>query len=307
MIKSIFKNSLLYLILGFICVWFFAPFVPIQKIIAPIKDHKTLAISIFMTIIISFTVISMFFQFAIVYQLVKFIKNWKRALILMGISLVLIFLCIVWMQFSLEKAKAFTEGISYFDQLKIIIFKMGLIALPQKCFYSLFIIFLCTGFGYLISLIIREKNLLVPVMLCCVLVDIWTVTLGFVSKTLTNTPEVLSAVSSEIPMVGSRGFNPISTIGAGDFIFPALVFACVFKFGFEEKKNFWLMFSFLLIGMLLIILNIVPILPALVFVSAAALTANWKKFNLTKKEILYTVIVFLFLLTYLILFTFFTK
>lgn len=307
MIKNILKSSLLYLILGFLAVYFLAPFVPMARILSSVKEHKALLIWVFMSITVFFTVVSMFFQFGIVYGLVKGIKNWKGALTLMGASLVLIFLTLMWMGISLTKAGAFSPGTPYFTKLYLIVRNMGDLAMAQKCFYSLFVIFLCTGFGYLLSFIVREKNMLVPVMLCCGLMDIWTVNFGFVSKTLAHAPEVIAAASSEVPKAGTGGFSAISTIGAGDFIFPALVFACVFRFNFNGRKNFWFMFGFLVLAMMLIILNMVSALPGLVFVGAAALIANWKEFTLTKKEILYIGIVFFILLTALILYKIFMR
>ena len=311
MIKKSFDNKFLYLtllVLAFLTMSLLIPFIPIGKLLYGIKEQKNLIMGIFTAITIFTTGIVMLLQFSIVYQIAKLNLNWKKVLLLMLSSIILIVITILWIHFSLNKMKPFPERYSYFEQVFIVIQNIGIIPLYQKSFYSLFIICLCTGFGALLSFIVREKNLLVPVMLCCALVDIWTVTLGFVSKTMQKAPEIIGSVSAGVPMVGSgKTFSSISTIGIGDFIFPALVFACVFRFGFNGKRNFWFMFSFLLIGMLLIILDIIPFLPALICVASAAIIANWKEFTLSRKEILYIAIVFLLLFFVLISFRFFMK
>ncbi len=176
---------------------------------------------------------------------------------------------------------------------------MNDISSPFMGVYSLLLVVLAVAFGYLISFVVREKNLLVPIMLCCAIVDVWTVYGGFVKKVMTEAPAALGAVSGSVPAAGAGKFSVISTIGAGDFIFPALVFACVFRFGFRPAVNFWLIFAFLFAGMALILTGVLPHLPALVPVCAATLIADFREFSLSRREWAYMGIVFALLVAVL--------
>jgi len=306
MLKKIFTDKLTYFIIAFFAVWYLFPFMPLRSIMAPLKGHNTLITITMMSLLIVSTAISMFVQFGIVFEISKYKFNWKSALITLLISIGLIIICIIWAEHYLliTNPKIFPKNMTYLNRLIGVASNIGVINIPQKGFISLITIFLCTGLGTLISFLIREKNMLVPVMLCCAFIDVWTVTVGFVSKTLQKTPHIVSAVSTEVPMIGSKGFRPLSTIGPGDFIFVALVFACVFRYKMNVKLNFWLMFSILTLGMLLIVFGVLPALPALICVAIAALLANRKEFTLSKQEKLYIGIVFSFLLILMLVFKF---
>lgn len=297
--EKITKNRQIIFITAFLTISYLIPFIPIERLLCALKDSPNLVAAVFIGTTVLTTGISMLIQFAIVYEISRL--NWKRCLFLILYCFVLILLTVVWIHYDVNKIKAFPKNISYLNQIIIVINNMGSLAVFPKIIYSLLIIILCASFGSILSNLIKERNMLIPVMLCCAFIDIWTVTVGFVAKTLETAPNILGAVSSTIPMVGGKTFLSLGTIGAGDFIFPAMVFACAFKFNFNKKRNFWFMFGFLYAGMLLVILNIVPMLPALTCVTAATIIVNRKEFTLSKKEIGYMGIVFSLLTLVLII------
>ncbi len=316
--EKILKNKLIYFILAAFFLWYIFPLIPVDKAIKAIpKDfaYHNLSVSVILISCVIFsTIINMFVQFGLVYQLARLKLNWKKNLIWFFVSIICLILCIVWIEHYLmvHKPNVFPPNTNYITHLLAIGKNIGsrmISALPQRGFINFFIILLCFNFGSLLSYIVKEKNLLVPVMLCCAFIDIWTCTVGFVSKTLAKAPEVVSGVSTGVSMMGGSkilGAN-IATIGPGDFIFAALVFAVVMRFNMEKRRTFWVMFGFLTLGMLLIVLGILPFLPALVCVALGTLIANYKKFNLSKQEKISVLVVFLILTGLLIFFKFFKQ
>ncbi len=64
---------------------------------------------------------------------------------------------------------------------------------------SLLVMLAAASVGCMVSLRVRDKNLLLPVVLLGAAIDCWTVLLGPVSSVLKHRPEVVSAVSAPIP------------------------------------------------------------------------------------------------------------
>lgn len=309
---KILKSRLLYFILGTFALWYVLPYIPVHKLINAIPKfayhNLTVGISVIVVLIIS-TVLNMFFQFGLIYELCKLKLSWKKNLLIFLISIVCLILSVVWIEHYLviHKPNIFAPNSSYINHLLSLFKNIGspfIAHLPQRGLINFFIILLSFGFGSLLSNIIKEKNLLLPVMICCAFIDLWTCTIGFVSKTLAKAPEIVSGVSSGVSMIGGSklmGMN-IATIGPGDFIFASLVFACVFKFGLNGRRNFIFMLSFLTLGMLLIVLGILPFLPALICIALGTIISNYKNFDLNKQEKISVIGVFTLLLILYIVF-----
>ena len=314
--RKIFVSQLFYFIIAVFALWYVFPYIPVHKLTDAIpKDfaYHNLSVGIVMVgCIILSAVLNMFAQFGLVYSLSKLKFDWKKLVCVFLGSAVMLILCIVWIEhyLSVTRPQIFPPSQTYFMHLLAIGKNIGskfIVSLPQRGFINFFIITLCFSFGSLLSYIIKEKNLLVPVMLCCAFIDIWTCTIGFVSKTLAKAPEVVSGVSTGVSMIGGSKFAlpNIATIGPGDFIFASLVFACVMRFALNGKRNFWFMFSFLTLGMLLIVLGILPFLPALVCVCLGTLLANFRDFDMNRQEKLSVAVVFAVLLLVYLYFKFF--
>lgn len=152
---------------------------------------------------------------------------------------------------------------------------------------TLLLIIAASSFGCLISFILREPNILLPVAGLAAYVDVWTVLVGPTSKVLEEAPHVVSAVAAAIPSMGgaSSGFAPIAFIGPADFIFFALFLAAAYRLKMEPKRTFWIAFPLLTIGMITVLSNLFPLgLPALTLIGVSVILGNYKHFKLKRDE-----------------------
>lgn len=156
---------------------------------------------------------------------------------------------------------------------------------------NFFITVAAVGFGRLLSMLIREPNLLVPVVPFAAVVDVLTVFApgGFVKQALERAPEVVQKVSVALPQLGSAAVfsrvMPVAFIGVGDFIFMAMYAACLYQFGIKPLPT--------LVGFVLVLTLYMALilfypgiwkLPALVPLAAVFLAVNWRHFKLTPSE-----------------------
>lgn len=310
---KILKNRLIYFILGLFVIWYIFPVIPIAKFLLfseKFFDNSTgkiiLGVILAGLIVIS-TGISLFVQFGSVLFASKLRLNLKKLLIVFFSSVLGLLLCAVWTEHYLVlKMPHIFKDSSYIKHIIGIIQNLGsgfFQKLPQRGVINFFIISLCFSFGSLLSFIVKEKKLLVPVMLCCALIDFWTCTVGFTHQVMSKVPEAVSAVSTGVPMLGGMGIN-LATIGPGDFIFVSLVFAAVLRFDLNIKKTFWLIFGFMYIAMLLIVFGLLPFVPALICVCLGTLLANIGLFDFEKQEKISMTVVFALLFAVLVLLRF---
>ena len=302
---KILKNKLVYFILGLFFIWYIFPVIPIDNFLLfweKIFDDSSIPVILASLIVIS-TGISLFVQFGFVLFAAKLKLDWKKLLIVFGISLLGLILCVVWTEHYLVlKMPHIFKDPSYIKHIIGIIQNLGASLfqkLPQRGVINFFIITLCFSFGSLLSFIVREKKLLVPVMLCCALIDFWTCTMGFTHQVMSKVPEAVSAVSTGVPMLGGMGIN-VATIGPGDFIFVSLVYAVVLRFDLNIKRTFWYIFGFMYVAMLLIVFGLLPFVPALICVCIGTLLANMGLFDFDKSEKISMAVVFSFLFAVLV-------
>ena len=229
------------------------------------------------------TVAFMAVQIAIVYYFAGIRLKWWHALLVLVGSLALAEAIIALIVFGYGIAAKLGHYPGVMEQFELV----GVYYGPLKIPITLSLIFAAASIGYLISLRIRDKNLLLPVVLCAAYVDFWTVTRGPVSIVLKHAPRVVEAVSAPIPSAGTGAFVPVSTVGPGDFLFMALVFAVVHKLGMNGPRNYWFVYVAMTLGMLAVMLNLVPGnvgLPALIVLAVAVIAANWRQFKLSRDE-----------------------
>lgn len=154
---------------------------------------------------------------------------------------------------------------------------------------SVMFLLLCLLIGRLISRIIREANILVPVCIVAAAADIFTVYWGPTGKFLAQAPQVVAALSVQIPEVGSAtgpegvaGLRFI-TMGLGDFIFLAVFLRAAARLGFNLARTGWIIAILLAAGLttLFFVPAAAPLLP---FIAAGFLIANWREFHLSREE-----------------------
>ena len=153
------------------------------------------------------------------------------------------------------------------------------------------ILLIAASIGYLVSLRIKDKNLLLPVVMFAASIDFWTVTVGPVSSVMKHAPEIVNAVSAPIPQAGTGAFVPATMMGMGDPLFMAVVFAAVHRLGMNSRRNFVFVFVAMTLAMLAVMMRFVPFVPALVALAIAVVAANWREFKLTRQEKISTAIV----------------
>lgn len=155
---------------------------------------------------------------------------------------------------------------------------------PLKMPIILLTIFAAASIGYLVSLRVSDKNLLLPVVMFAAYIDFWTVTQGPVSVALKKAPRIVEAVSAPIPQAGTGAFVPSTLIGPGDFLFMGLVFAAAHRLKMNGPRNYWFIFGAMTLGMTAVMTGLVESLPALVTLAVAVVAANWREFKLTRQE-----------------------
>jgi hypothetical protein len=159
------------------------------------------------------------------------------------------------------------------------------------------------GLGTTLSKLIREKNLLAPVIPFAAMVDMLTVLTpgGFVKQVMEKAPEIAERASVAVmaapnaPEAVAR-LTPIAIIGAGDFIFLALYAACLIRFGLRVRATMVGLFVALWVYLALVlwvlpVLGIAPRLPALVPMALVTLAVNWRAFQLSRQETVASVLV----------------
>ena len=159
----------------------------------------------------------------------------------------------------------------------------------------------CAFFGILLSRIIREPNVLLPVALVAMPIDyLGAMTpIGFTQNAVANNPKMVQALSVPVPAVGGGGahggIHPIAFIGPGDALFMAFFFAVALRLGLNVRGTFWWMYGLLTLTMLVVLFTGIPI-AALIPMGLAVLIANGRAFKLKREEVfatLYAVILIL--------------
>lgn len=145
----------------------------------------------------------------------------------------------------------------------------------------------CTFFGVLLSRIVREPNVLLPVALVAMPVDYLGAMTpqGFTQNMVKQNPGVVQAVSVPVPVV--HGLHLFPLIGPGDALFMAFFFAIVLRLDMNRRGTFWWMYGLLTLTMLLVLfypINVAALIP----MGLAVLIANGRFFRLKREEVFAT-------------------
>ncbi|MCX8052212.1 MAG: hypothetical protein N3B12_00245 [Armatimonadetes bacterium] len=233
------------------------------------------------------TVAFMAVQIAIAYFYARFDMTWYQCTLILAGSIALIAGAALAMVWQSEVTVRMGRYPNLLETLVLMATYPSVLRMPMFAGIML----ASSSIGYLVSLRVRDRNLLLPVVMFAAYIDFWTVTRGPVSAVLEKAPEVVAAVSAPIPHVGTGSFVPRTMIGPGDFLFMALVFAAVHRLGLNGPRNYWFVFGAMTLGMLSVVFGLLPTLPALILLALAVVAANWGKFKLTRQEVVSTVIV----------------
>ena len=288
--------SLLLAVLAYFALWLLVPkatFLPaiVNDLTSSLKfvnPNTAAGIRLFSSMLMAApTVAFMAIQIAIIYFFTKLNLKFRQALLALVLCIVSIAGLVSFVIWQAGIAAKLGHYPNLKEQLILISYYQGILKMP----YILFIMFASINIGYLVSLRVLDKNLLLPVVMFAACVDLWTVTQGPVAAMLNKVPEVASAVSAPIPQVGTGAFMPSTLIGPGDFIFMALVFAAVHRLKMNAPRNYLYIFVSMTIGMLTVMFGILPFFPALITLAIAVVAANRREFNLSRQEKVSTAIV----------------
>lgn len=159
------------------------------------------------------------------------------------------------------------------------------LAILRPALLGFFVTLAGTFGGVLLSRIVRERNVLLPVALVAMPIDyIGAMTpIGFTQNVVAQHPGLVHAVSVPVPTVGS--IHPIGFIGPGDALFIAFYFAAILRLEMNGRGTFWLMYALLTVTLLYVLLpGSVPV-AALVPMGIAVIAANARLFTLKRDEV----------------------
>jgi hypothetical protein len=155
--------------------------------------------------------------------------------------------------------------------------------------------------GVLISSLIKDKNLLLPIAIVLAAVDflavlspVGTVKHGLQSSTIRPVFDVLAF---QLPKFGS--ITPTAQMGPADPLFLGMFFFAIHKFGTRSRETLLWMLPALVLYLSIVIVygksSVMGIplgaLPALVPIGAVVVAVNWREFSLSPSEKLMTAFV----------------
>ncbi len=150
----------------------------------------------------------------------------------------------------------------------------------------------CIGLGALISSLLREKNILIPVAIFLIGFDIFLVLtpLGFTQKLMKANPNILNQAAMAIPKVTTQAQSvhnatvaKAGLVGPADLVFLGAFFLAMFRFDMRPRETMKVMIP-TLIGYMILVLVTGWSLPALVPIGLVTLLVNRREFNLNKDE-----------------------
>ncbi len=163
--------------------------------------------------------------------------------------------------------------------------------------------------GRLLSRLIREWNMLLPVGLISALIDFWGVYWGPVSMATEQASEAVSGMATAATAAAAVpdevvnqvpetlrflvNLQPPQNIGLGDFVFTAFFLACALRAWNSDRRTAWGIFTGLLLASILMAVEGTTLfgidirfdyLPGLVFICAGVLLANATRWTLSRQE-----------------------
>lgn len=148
--------------------------------------------------------------------------------------------------------------------------------------------------GYLVSFVLRDKNIVLPIAGFAAYFDVWTVNWGPTKHFIATAPKIVYAVSAPVFAPGGHG-TPLAFIGPADLVFLAVFFGAIYRHKMEPSRTFWFLVPLLSGAMLLVTLGNYAGLPALVPMSVGVIGANAGHVKFDKQEKWSVVIVSLIL------------
>ncbi len=148
----------------------------------------------------------------------------------------------------------------------------------------------CLCLGKLLSRIVRERAMTLPVCVVAGLADVFTVFFGPTGQALEKVPELVKKLSLAVPQAGSaagpegvRGLAHVASMGLGDFIFLALFMALAVRYAFPAGRTFVAVVAAACAGIVLALAVNIP-MPLLPYMATGFILANARQFRLSPQE-----------------------
>lgn len=151
----------------------------------------------------------------------------------------------------------------------------------------------CLGLGALVAILIRERNMLLPVAIFLAGMDAFLILSPLTpqAQIAAENPEVIKNIGYTVPMVRASGpdapagvgLQDMVYIGPADLFISAVFFACLFRYGMRARATATWLVPVLVGYLFLVLLTGMP-LPALVPIGITVLAVNWREFQLSRDE-----------------------
>lgn len=141
--------------------------------------------------------------------------------------------------------------------------------------------------GRLVSRVIREGKLLLPVAVVASVVDFITVLWGPVAAVSEKAPEVAQTFSASTPIAPPPGMDApvLAAIGLGDFLFLAVFLAVALRYAMNAAATMWATWGVMLVApAAFFVWPEAEGIPGIPFLSVAVLAVNWRYMKFTREE-----------------------
>lgn len=150
----------------------------------------------------------------------------------------------------------------------------------------------CVGIGALITTMLKDRNLLIPVSIFLALFDLYAVFTpsGPVQVLMRKAPQLLPSIAYQAPSVASTASTaprgapvlPLAFVGPADFLFMGMFFVAVFRFGLRSGETFrWMLVA---LAAWICLSPLLGEMPLLVPIGLSVLLVNLREFKLNKEE-----------------------
>lgn len=178
--------------------------------------------------------------------------------------------------------------------------------------YGLILVWFAVSLGVLLTRLVREFKILLPIGVVLALVDIYVVFGGGLVTVAESgkapvAEAAMTALTIQLPTARpSGGAAPmLLSVGFADFLFIAMFFACFLRFGIPSRKTFVVLCAVLVVYMLSVVLTNLS-LPALIPIALVCIGMNLRHFRFERSEafaLLYAGIIVITLLTFLVFYS----
>ena len=151
----------------------------------------------------------------------------------------------------------------------------------------------CMGMGALVAILIKEKNLILPVAIFLAGFDAFLILTPTtpMAQIAQKNPEVVGNIGMTVPQVKAQnpdeapkaGIVDMAYVGPADLFFAATFFVCLYRYKMKAKKTAIILGPVLFLYLILVMSLGIP-LPALVPIGLTVLLVNVGEFRLKKDE-----------------------